>query len=149
MNRYLKLKGKIEFHKYDSNSWSVDIEILPMDLVSIYMEIQLISFMYAQSCKLESNNSEIIVLSLYRDNNRSLAKKSGREYNIRLSRNDIDLISSHLLLYYRDSLAAVDHIDVDITGIDKLSQNGTLVIKTPQAFAPMSSKDAKKILGLQ
>ena len=149
MKRYLKIKGETRYNQYDSESWSLDIEIQLEDLVSVLLELQLLEFGHTESCTLNSKDNTITVaFSHVKEKNQSIIERNGPRFQVGLTKNDIEFISSYLLQYYRDSLAPVDHVDIEVEGLNELARNGTLVIKTSNAIEPMSGDEARKILGL-
>jgi len=44
MRRFNAISGDISFQRYNKESWSIEIEITPDDVVPLFMEISLIQY---------------------------------------------------------------------------------------------------------
>jgi len=65
-----------------------------------------------------------------------------------LTHNDLDYILHFFLKYFRDGVADVDHIDLDVVS-DSDSQQSTIKFQVRDSIGPVSAKEAKKRLGLK
>ena len=149
MKRYIEINADISFDKYNSGSWELNINILPKDVVTFFMEIQLLEFNHADCITIKSlttiKSVNLIVSDL---NNESSIDIVNDKFKVIFSHGDIGYISSFLLQYYRDSYAPVSHVHIDITNNGKIGTDGTLTISAIASAPPISGEEAKKILGI-
>ncbi|MCC6745759.1 MAG: hypothetical protein IT175_18000 [Acidobacteria bacterium] len=78
---------------------------------------------------------------------RSLASLDPSASKVSLTQNDLDYIQHFFLKYFRDGVADVDHIDLDVVS-DTDSQQSTITFKVPDSIGPVSAEEARKRLGL-
>jgi hypothetical protein len=70
---------------------------------------------------------------------------TGNKLSLSLSQNELEMWTCWFLSYYRDGIAPVDHIDVDIPARQDNSRSGLfLTLKVRKATPPMSAEEAKK-----
>lgn len=79
---------------------------------------------------------------------RSLASLDPSASKMSLTHNDLDYILHFFLKYFRDGVADVDHIDLDVVS-DSDSQQSTIKFQVRDSIGPVSAKEAKKRLGLK
>lgn len=73
----------------------------------------------------------------------------GRDADLSIAKNELDLWIHFYLKYYRDGIADVDHIDVEIPADRKHQQVGLfLTLTVPHARPPLSETDLRRQLGL-
>ncbi len=138
-----------KYNRYNLKSWSLDIEIRLEDLVPVLRELHLLKIGNTKSCTIDSNNDIVkIIITFVKDKKKSIIERNSLKFRLGLTQNDIEFISSYLVKYQKDSLAPVDHIDIEVEDLNDQSQDATLVIKTCNTIAPIPGDEAKKILGL-
>ena len=150
MKRFINLKGLILVESFDSNSWSLVIEVTPQDIMPLFMDIQLLEFEQVDSLTIspvEVGNS--VMLRLAENGDKSTIDQSNGKYQVQLTHRDIGTISSYLLKYYRDSYAPVDHLDIEISYKIKPDNDVTLMIKASNVAEPLSEEAVRRALGIQ
>jgi hypothetical protein len=65
-----------------------------------------------------------------------------------ISRTELDAWLHFFLMYYRDGIGDVDHIDVDVTSNQGGSKNLFLVLMIPEARPPVSEAEVRRRLGM-
>lgn len=149
MKRYIEINGDIVLNRYNSE-WEFIIEITPKDIVKCFFEIQLLLFKHIESIKLKSlkTNNEVYIENNKADNESKITVVDN-SYKVKLTNNDLEVISSYILKYYRDSYAPVNHIHIDLANNNVLGENGSLTVVASVAAEPISGEEAKKLLGLK
>ncbi len=148
MNRFIEIQGELVFKRYDLNSWEIIVDVLPVDLIGLILELQLIDYNHLDSIIINSLKTKLnISISKCTDDKHSQIQLLNSRYHIRLAKNHIEAILSYLLQYFRDAFAPVSHMHIDIynSNIDGV---GTFTIKASVFAEPMSGEEAKKILGI-
>jgi hypothetical protein len=69
--------------------------------------------------------------------------------DLTITRNDIELLISFFLGYYRDGAADVDHLDFDMDPSLPGAKAATLTITVPRTRPPLSNNEVKRRLGLE
>lgn len=69
--------------------------------------------------------------------------------DLTITRNDIELLISFFLGYYRDGAADVDHLDFDMDPSRPGAKAATLTITVPRTRPPLSNNEVKQRLGLE
>lgn len=65
---------------------------------------------------------------------------------LKITANDLDYLLHFFLKYYRDDLAEVDHIDLEV--LTASGKDASITFKVAKAMTPLSVEEAKKRLGL-
>ena len=66
---------------------------------------------------------------------------------VRLAPDDLDCLLHFFLKYFRDGVAEVDHLDLDVESQTN-NQDSTITFKVPESAQPLSAEEAKRRLGL-
>lgn len=136
MKRYLELTSDIEIVNYDSNSWSINFNILPEDLFEFFIEIQLI-LNYSLALTIKSLKKRTILnFTLDKTINISKLELTSDRYKIIFSQNDMDTIVSYILKYYLDKSVFLGHLDIQLLNVYHSENNPTFIFNI--------DKDSKK-----
>lgn len=147
IHRSIAISGNISFKRYNEESWSLEIEIRPDDVVPLLMEIALIEYDLANLVTIQSKKSSKYVVLSAADNQSQVQYRNGR-FHVALSSNDMGLLAAYILQYYRDHCASVDHIDIELEHDGCLGKDAVLVIRATYFAKTMSANEAKRLLGI-
>jgi hypothetical protein len=78
----------------------------------------------------------------------SHATFGAEQTRIVLTRSDLDYVIHFFLKYYRDGLAEVDHIDLEVL-CDSEGQDSCITLKVSEFMPPLDSDEAERRLGLK
>ncbi|MDT8716236.1 hypothetical protein IAI10_06170 [Clostridium sp. 19966] len=150
MKRYIETNGRIRLTGFESDDWEVLIRIEKEDLITFFMELQLLEFNHAECFTTKSlvtgKNINFMLVDMDEETRVELIND---RIKVKLSHNDIGYISSFLLEYYRDSYAPASHIHIDVDNNSNIGKSGTITIEVSEYAPPMSGEEAKKILGIE
>lgn len=112
-------------------------------------------------CLLKENLIESLVISndtfrleLLKDNRIPESERAQMEWNsepkkLRLTQTELDYWIAFFLQYYRDGVAAVDHLDVEISPAHPREKEIGITIKVANVSPPLSEKEIRQRLGLK
>lgn len=66
---------------------------------------------------------------------------------VKLTPHDLDYLLHFFLKYFRDGVAEVDHLDMDVESLSD-NQDSTIVFKVPASVPPLSAEAARMRLGV-
>lgn len=147
MRRINAISGDISFQRYNKESWSIEIEITPDDVVPLFMEISLIQYDLTNFVTIQSRKSSKYVVLSAADDQSHVQCRDDR-FHVALSSNDMGLLSAYVLQFHRDHYAPVEHIDIELEHSGSLGKDAVLVIRATHFAKPMSANEAKKLLGI-
>lgn len=149
VKRYTSITGEMLLKSYESKSWELIIEINPEDIVSFYMELQLLKSELCETVTIKSSSTFCDVnISMSDVGNDSIIKVIDKSYKVRLSNNSVDVILAFILKYYKDFCAPVSHFHIELSDNKILGVDGSLTIIASNSAEPISGDDAKKLLGI-
>lgn len=90
---------------------------------------------------------EIEVASQKKAPSRTQASFDPEKIHINITENDLDYVLHFFLKHYRDGIAEVDHIDLEVLSPTE-SAEASICFKAPHAAPPLSAEEAKRRLGL-
>jgi hypothetical protein len=67
---------------------------------------------------------------------------------VKMTPDDLDFVLHFFLKYFRDGVAEVDHLDLDVES-QLNGQDSTITFKVSDSLQPMSAEEAKERLGLE
>lgn len=132
----------------------------PQKWVEIAFHPEIISDWCLQLCLLETGLQDSVKISSLdkkfsidirvdknvSTNDRGFVRLNDKLINLSVAPNELEMWKYFFLKYYRDGFAEVDHIDSEFI-LDKASEI-SFVLKVFEFQPPLSSEEAKKILGL-
>jgi hypothetical protein len=118
------------------------------DVVPLYVHLALLNCQMIEGIIFESDKNQKVRLAVSLDLPMSKITLEDDGILILFCVNDLEAVESFLLHYCRDGFTAVDHIDIELSSNDR-STEYSLVIRTDVFRAPMSSHEARKLLGLE
>lgn len=149
--RFIEIKGGIYFKTYNSNDWELTLQIKHKDLAAFLLEMLLLEYRHVQELTVQSNASSKKIALTVSENiqvKETHVDKLKDKFKVSLSFNDLQYIASFLLKYYRDTVAPVDHIHIDVDKSIGLESAGTVTISVENSAEPISEDETKKLLGL-
>lgn len=150
MKRRLTLNGLLHFKRYDEDSWSVILEISYEELTLFFMEFQMLEYRHSEKLTISSHKSlDSIEFSVSSNNESDIIQENPSKYQINISQRAIGVVSSFIIQYYRDYLAPVEHVDIELAHKGSLGSDSTLVLKANESAEPMSEIEARKRLGME
>ena len=112
-------------------------------------------------CLLKENLIESLVISndkfsleLLKDDRIPESDRAQIEWNsepkkLRLTQTELDYWIAFFLQYYRDGVAAVDHIDVEVSPAHSREKETGITIQVANVSPPLSEKEIRRRLGLK
>jgi len=81
-------------------------------------------------------------------NVRSQANLGPETTELRITPSDLDYLLHFFLKYYRDGVAEVDHLDLQVSSGTSGEPESYITFVVPDAVLPVSEEEARKRLGL-
>lgn len=78
---------------------------------------------------------------------RTQASFESNTTRVRMTPDDLDYLLHFFLKYFRDGVAEVDHLDLDVASQTN-NQDATITFKVPESAKSLSAEEAKRRLGL-
>jgi hypothetical protein len=144
MKRFIEIKGQINFLEILSE-WELILKITSKDIVPFILELQLLKYNHSKNLKIKSENDLFLNFNIDENIKQGKMNITENKYQIILSMNEIDFISSYLLLYYKNKVASVSHIHIEINNLDS-GLIGDFTIIVADSEEPISGKKAVDIL---
>jgi hypothetical protein len=141
MIRHLELSTSIRHHSFGAGTYATTVIIGRAALDQILVELFLLREGLIDRLVITHKGTKLSVSSADTSKFGTYLQMAGGP-TVSLTSVELEFISSFLLKYYRDGVAEVDHIDVDLG-------SGTLIVKAEDSKAPMSGVEAKRLLGLE
>jgi hypothetical protein len=91
---------------------------------------------------------EVELMSKVKERIKAHATFEAETTRIRITLDDLDYLLHFFLKYYRDGIAEVDHLDLEVLSAHE-NQDASITFKVPESFQPVSAQEAKKRLGLE
>jgi hypothetical protein len=121
-------------------------------LVECCMSMCMLYFDIVQSVSLADRTSglEIIISmrSAARKSARGTYRRSEKQMYVSVTSVELGYWVSFLLRYYRDGVAEVDHMDVDLLPSNQDEKRSTLIFRFEHAASPLPGDDLRRKLGL-
>ncbi len=148
MTRTLRAPHALTVEQFKDDTWGASFKIDSRLLAPVLLELALIRESLADRLICLGENGVKVSLHLTRDNEFSSGHYEKSTADIMLSQRDLEFLSSFLLKYYRDRVAEVDHIDIDIYRPDSGVEEGVFIIQAADSNPGMSGDEARRILGI-
>jgi hypothetical protein len=140
--------GGLSFVIFNDNTWAVELK-LDDRLVNILIpELSLLAYDLSPALEILSNNNGEKLFVTISKNSISKFKRDGSINRVTLSINDIETLMAFVLRYFRDGIAAVKHLDIDICE-SNMRANGTFMLTAEKVQKPISATDANKCFGIE
>jgi len=139
MIRHLELKNSITHRILNDGTSATTLLIGRTALDRILIALFLLRERLADRLVLTDRNKKLTMTALTHLQFGTY-ETSNEEFTACLTGTELELISSFLLKYHRDSEAEVDHIDVELDSGN--SNRATLIIRAENARPPMTGVDA-------
>jgi hypothetical protein len=78
---------------------------------------------------------------------RTQASFESNATRVRMTPDDLDYLLHFFLKYFRDGVAEVDHLDLDVESQTN-NEDSTITFKVPDSAQPLNAEEAKRRLGL-
>jgi hypothetical protein len=127
----------IEFEKEALADWCLGLCLLKEGLIPILLVQE----------RTAKGKLEIQLTGQTEHRTRTLASFESNVSRVRMTPDDLDYLLHFFLKYFRDGVAEVDHLDLDVESQTN-NQDSTITFKVPESAQPLSAEEAKKRLGL-
>ena len=145
MRRHLQLRNSFETQRFDERSWAVELAIVNSEVSSIICELTLLLYGRSDQLSLLFESKKKIVVSVAQSES-AIIGSDDRFSSLSLNRNDAEFLLCFLLTWYRDGVAEVNHIDIELIGSQSDGKDCTLVVKAENSQAPLPGDEAERIL---
>ncbi|MGL4460997.1 MAG: hypothetical protein ACRDD1_19610 [Planctomycetia bacterium] len=144
MRRHLQLRQAISTIRFDSRSWAIELPVASSEVQVLVCEISLLLFARTKQLAFLFGKKQGLSLALSEGG----STVSGSEDNalVALSRNALESVLCYLLAWYRDGVAEVTHVDIEVVGSESAGVDCTLVIKADQFQPFLPGDEAERIL---
>ncbi len=127
----------IEFETITLADWCLGLCLLKEGLISVLL-------VHEEAAK---GKIEIDLAGQTKHRARTKAIFESDATRVSVTSNDLDYLLHFFLKYYRDGVAEVDHLDLDVESQTN-GHDSTITFKVPESLQPLSAGEAKKRLGL-
>lgn len=131
---------------------SVVIDIGEQAIATWCVELCMLEKRLIESLTVRSDSHDPFSLQIQNgpgDASGATVKWSDQRAKLCISRTELESWIAFFLTYYRDGIASVDHLDVDVPASGKDSTKGIfLVMRVSHALQPVSETEARRRLGL-
>lgn len=145
MRRHIQLRHAFETCRFDARSWAIELPLVGSEVANLICEITLLLFGRSNQLSLLFAEEKKLLLTVSNGNS-TVGGSDSSPSSVSLSRNDLEFVLCYLLTWYRDGTAEVNHIDVELEGIESVGPDCTLVVKAEQSQPPLPGKEAERIL---
>lgn len=145
MKRHLSWRQAIETKQYNRDEWSIHLSVDSGDVSILCCELSLLLFEKAKSLSLTTESGQKVVLRVATEHSRVVAPNA-RSFSIELNPQDLENTVSYLLSWYRDGIAEVSHIDIDLAAESDWGANCTVVVQADQSKPPLSQEETTRLL---
>jgi hypothetical protein len=136
-----------EIQRYTEQAWSVDLLIGLADLTTFVLELRLLIDELSDSLSLLSERlSSRVAISVDHAAEATVCQAEGKNCQVRLSARDAGFLCGFLMKYYRDGMAPVGHVDIDMASDSILGGDATLFVMVEDSLPPMPVNDARRLL---
>ncbi|MDO3413389.1 hypothetical protein QWJ34_26810 [Saccharibacillus sp. CPCC 101409] len=149
MKRFIELKNEFVIRNYNEKLWGIELTICHEEVLDFFMELQMISFQKSDLLTLKTYHSpRSLQIQLQQAETQSQVESKAENLKLKITERDMGVIYSFLLLYYRDAVAPVDHIDIELSDENDPEKEVYLIIKAEDFSEPISEKEARRILDM-
>lgn len=145
MRRHLQLRQSFETCRFDSESWAIELPIASSEVPILICEITLLLFGRAAQLSLLFPLQKKVLLTVSAGSS-TVDGTDVQPISLNLSRIHLEFVLGYLCTWYRDGVAEVNHIDVELKGSEGAGSDCTLVVKADQSQPPLSGEEAERIL---
>lgn len=149
MNWRIEKSCRIESTEIDHvKLWNVDL--LEPAVSRLALGLCLLSNNLVAAMDLVGMSGDVLSISKHNKPGTYAARVAWRKKAalIELSPIELEALMTFCLLAVRDGVAQVDHVDIEATSARSGEQDGSFVLKFPQAAPPVSAEEARRRLGL-
>lgn len=144
MRRYLADVGRARLTSHSDGTRSAKLVVEATALQSLIVELLLILRGLADVLRLATDGVEFLIRQSPRDFGEGSI--SGQHVDVAMSARQLDAVIEFLLVYFRDGMASVPHLDVEVDATDRAGAI-TFVVEAMLAVPPISGDDARRLLG--
>ena len=145
MRRHLQLRQSFSTRRFDTGAWAIELPIAASEVVPLVCEITLLLYGRSDQLSLLFDRGRKLVVSVCEG--KSVVEGSDNSpSSLSLNRSDAEFLLCFLLTWYRDGVAEVNHIDVELVASQSAGKDCTLVVKAETSQPPLPGDEAERIL---
>lgn len=145
MKRHLQLRYTFNVQRYSTDAWSIGLPIATLEVAPLCCELSLLLLEKVEAISLLFTNGSKLVISITTENSR-VTNFETKTISIALCRRDLEMVLCFLLIWYRDSVAEVNHLDIDLVSTTSFGPDCTLIVEAEESRLPLTADEAMKIL---
>jgi hypothetical protein len=145
----LEIHGSLSSRAINGSTVLLDLLLIEADIPNACLRLMMLDYAILESLIITTKTGKLtLILRVSSELSRARLTVSSQRFSIRLSKNGLQALIAFLLQYCRDGYAPVNHIDIEL---ERLTQGRryALVVRVDKFAAPISSDEAKKLLGLE
>ena len=145
MKRHLQLRRCFSTQRFDARSWAIRVQIESTEVAQLCCELMLLLFEKAEKLSLLFEQNHKLTLAVTSEQSRT----TGGNQNtipVNLSRRDLELLLGFLLTWYRDGVAEVSHIDIELISDNASGKDCTLVVEANSSRPPLPAEEVERML---
>lgn len=145
MKRHLQLRHPFVTQRFDANSWAIRVQIESTAVAPLCCELMMLLFEKAEKLSLLFGHNHKLILAVTSEMSHATGDNE-KAIPINLSRIDFEFLLGFLLSWYRDGIAEVNHVDIELRSDNASGNDCTLVIEAEISRPPMPSEEVERIL---
>lgn len=145
MKRHVELKNPLLTTCYSDGSSSVGVTIDAVSVQRLCCELMLLLYEKSLQLTLRCGTKSRLVLTVGGANG-SIKKSADDLFCVEFSSSQTECLLAFLLNWYRDTIAEVPHLDIELLGDKLLGRDCTLVVKAEESRAPLSPEEVQRLL---
>lgn len=145
MKRHLQLRQSFIADRYDQRSWAIRVPIETAEVPSLCCELVLLLYGKADRLVLKGVHSQKLALTCGGDQS-SATGQNPLSIPVNLSRRDLEFLLGFLVTWYRDGMAEVNHVDIQLQGDDVAGEDCMLVVEALSSQPPLTANEIEKLL---
>jgi len=150
MKKTLPLPFRLKLVRHPGQT-VLNIELETKDILDWCLALCLLKENLIDALLVQGENTraklEIQVSGVTKGRVRSRASFDSETTRLDITMTDLDYLLHFFLKYYRDGVAEVDHLDLELAP-EKAGQDACITFKVPESVQPVSPEEAKRRLGL-
>lgn len=145
MKRHLRLRQLFETKRFNKDSWAIILPVSSGDVVALICEISLLLFDRSEQVSLLFESGQKLIVSKT-DGDSRVSGSDADAGPLCMSRRDLESLFCFLLTWYRDGIAEVNHIDIELRADASVGQDCTIVIQSEVSQPPLPGNEAARIV---